>query len=758
MAELFHPKQSQMNQTGNRKLQRRSLFHSLFLAGLGFLFAFFSTTCSPLQKPTVVAQTHQANGLTDTTSWLGNSFGGANQKHVQSNIAAIFVAEDGTVYCNTIWDEGGREGGIYRNGDVIGQLQGTHTAGRVGGLAVTSNEKYVFASLVQLSLDGAFQGENFPPMQVNWYGVSRFDREGNPVPFADGKSEDANLLKVNEEPAGGYADFSDANVAGLAADRTHLYLSNPMTSEILVYDPEQMQPIGRWPVERPGKLRLDRSGNLWVIQTGDEQHHPRLIKFRSDGTALPQVIEDVDDPVGMAIDRQGRLLVADNGVNQQIRIYDNLEAVPRLVGTFGETGGVFAGEMPGRVAPLRFRRLSDVDVDGNGNLYVSQSNIGLESYQPNGDRNWVLYGLHFQDIADVDPVSDGVDVYTKEERFAMDYDQPAGQEWEYVAHTVNPFKYPQDTRLHIDAHETFVRRIQGQKFMYLSNSAATYLQAFRFNETTDGEIAIPSTMLTKRTDRDTNQVIDGDWISHQPQVNRSWIWTDANGNGAFDAGEFEVAPMADNPYVWAWWVDSEGGVWKGTREEGIQYFPLQGLDSHGNPLYSYDTMELIANPAPFMQSDYPGDVNRIEYYPETDTMYLSGFNSTTYRNPNTVGLIGRVVARYDNWSQGNRAPRWEIAVPFDVESDPPIHPKSMSVAGNYLFIVESYSQNVYVYEVDSGQQVGMLQPDPAIVGEELGLVDILQGIRAYQRRNGEYLIFVEEDRDGKVIMYRMREG
>jgi hypothetical protein len=467
------------------------------------------------------------------------------------------------------------------------------------------------------------------------------------------------------------------------------------------------------------------------------------------------VIDDVDDPVGIAFDRQNRLLVADNGANQQIRMYDNLDATPRLVGTFGETGGVFSGRVPGRVAPLRFHNLSDVDVDSYGNIYVSQSNIGLESYRPNGDRNWVLYGLHFQDIADVDPISDGVDVYTKEERFAIDYDRSLGQEWEYVAYTVNRFKYPQDTRLHLDAHETFVRRIQGRKYMYLSNSAATYLQAFRFDEANDGEIAIPSTMLTKRTDRDTNQVITGDWITHQPQVNRSWIWTDANGNGAFDEGEFEVAPMDDNPYVWGWWVDSKGGVWKGTREEGIQYFPLQGIDSHGNPLYTYETMELIENPPPFLRNDYPGDVNRIEYYPETDTMYLSGFNSTIYKNPGSVGLIGRVVARYDHWSQGNRSPRWEIAVPFDVESNPPIHPKSMTVAGDYLFIVESYSQDVYVFDANSGQRVGLIQPDPAVVGEELGLVDILQGIRAYRRSNGEYLIFVEEDRDGKVILYRM---
>ena len=52
------------------------------------------------------------------TSWIGNTFGGGS-KWVQIQISAMYVASDGTVYTNSVWDEAGREAGIYKDGDAI---------------------------------------------------------------------------------------------------------------------------------------------------------------------------------------------------------------------------------------------------------------------------------------------------------------------------------------------------------------------------------------------------------------------------------------------------------------------------------------------------------------------------------------------------------------------------------------------------------------------------------------------------------------
>ncbi|MCJ8280376.1 MAG: hypothetical protein MJK14_10855, partial [Rivularia sp. ALOHA_DT_140] len=61
--------------------------------------------------------TPAASSTSYTTSWIGNSFGGGD-KWVQIQISGMYVAPDGKIYTNSIWDEAGREAGIYKNGDV----------------------------------------------------------------------------------------------------------------------------------------------------------------------------------------------------------------------------------------------------------------------------------------------------------------------------------------------------------------------------------------------------------------------------------------------------------------------------------------------------------------------------------------------------------------------------------------------------------------------------------------------------------------
>jgi hypothetical protein len=48
-----------------------------------------------------------------------------------------------------------------------------------------------------------------------------------------------------------------------------------------------------------------------------------------------------------------------------------------------------------------------------------------------------------------------------------------------------------------------------------------------------------------------------------------------------------------------------------------------------------------------------------------------------------------------------------------------------------------------------------MQPGPE-VGRASGWVDVPNGISAHRRKDGEYLVFVEEDARGKVLMYRWK--
>jgi hypothetical protein len=61
---------------------------------------------------------------------------------------------------------------------------------------------------------------------------------------------------------------------------------------------------------------------------------------------------------------------------------------------------------------------------------------------------------------------------------------------------------------------------------------------------------------------------------------------------------------------------------------------------------------------------------------------------------------------------------------------------------------------VYVYDTATGTSIAKLTPGIE-VARESGWVDIPYGLRAYQRANGEYVVFVEEDAKAKVIMYRV---
>jgi hypothetical protein len=109
---------------------------------------------------------------------------------------------------------------------------------------------------------------------------------------------------------------------------------------------------------------------------------------------------------------------------------------------------------------LKFYGITGVGTDAAGNIYINSngfnnSGTDLRKLSPNGKLQWQLLGLHFVDNADTDPATDGIEVFAKQEHFVMNYSKPAGQQWTYKAYTINPFKYPQDPRLHTSPTSVF---------------------------------------------------------------------------------------------------------------------------------------------------------------------------------------------------------------------------------------------------------------------------------------------------------------
>lgn len=661
------------------------------------------------------------------TSWLGNTFGGGD-KWVQIQISAMYVAPDGTVYTNSLWDEAGREAGIYKDGDVVGRADALHGWGRVGGIAVTANSKYLFVGMVQSNEQGKLRGSNYPPIGTDWYCVRRYNLQGKPASFS-GKFGDGSMLIIN----------TSSQVTGLATADNELYVSDPAGNRILVLDTDTMQERREWKLKNPRQIAVDPQGNLWIIQAKDDDNPAKIVHYSKTGQLLPSQITGIDDPSAIAVDNQGRLLVADNGPRQQVLIYDITDK-PKQVGTFGVEGGIYSG-IRGEVGDLKLYGITGVGTDAAGNIYISNDGFNrtgadLRKYDPQGQLQWRLLGLIFLDNADADLDSDGVNVFTKDEHYVMDYSKTNGGEWTYKELTLDRFRYPDDPRLQKTNHSptsAFIRRINGKRFLYLMDMYATQLSVYRF----DDKIAVPSAVFSK---------IHTKWPANQPQK-QNWLWSDKNGDGSIQANEYEnLGP--EEPAIWGWEIDSKGDIWQTSESGFIQHYRFQGLDQYGSPRYSKAASERIPMPELFTT------LNRIEYVPEQDVMYLGGYTKERPNADGDWGLVGTEIVRYDNWSKSKTNIRWRIPLPYAPNANPKLNIKAMDVAGDRVFTAATRTAEVYVYDAGNGALLEKLSPGTE-VARESGWVDTPYGLRAFRRENGEYLVFVEEVLKGKVLVYRL---
>ena len=353
----------------------------------------------------------------------------------------------------------------------------------------------------------------------------------------------------------------------------------------------------------------------------------------------------------MAVDPGNRLLVADAGVDQQIKIYDNIDTAPTLKGALGTKGGIFAGPVPGKFGDLRFNRPAALGVDGQGNVYVASSGATaggstvLECYSPAGQCLWRRLGLEFVDLADLDQATGAT--YSPRKNILPWIGPSAGQEWSYQGYTVNPYKYPDDPRLHLPATHVWARRLAGRPFLFVSDMTGEFLHVYRFSPQTDGETAIPCALLSKR------HIASKDGYPAQQPEKGQWLWLDRNGDGRMDAGEFQSnGKDARGIPV----PDDRGNIWFVDGKQ-LCCLPVQGVDEKGVPIWDLAKVRREACPAEF------NEVRRLQYLPAADVMLLGG-NRGADRNQHWKPM-GPVLACYDHWSAGQRRLRWRVVLPYE---------------------------------------------------------------------------------------------
>lgn len=495
----------------------------------------------------------------------------------------------------------------------------------------------------------------------------------------------------------------------------------------------------------------DCKGNTWTIKNPYLRFMHSNIAPVPTGALAPYIscsdgreIRSFVDPTAIAIDNQCRLMVADNGPDQNITVFDiSGTGAPVVIRTIGDKGGALSGSKPGIIEPLKFWGIRGMGTDSIGNLWVANSGFpsqvgggtDLRHFDNNLNMDCQMLGLAFVQSMDADPLNP-THIYSSGERYEMNYNAPAGDlqaHWKYAAQTLDPFKYPDDPRLDNALESTFIRYIDGKKFMFLTNMYSEFLCVYRF----DGEIAVPCAFFAVAW--------DGQWEKYAWQIDKRpkytneegnrWLWRDNNGDGQVQKEEFSVYNLG-YPHIKGIEIDKNGNVYLASRR--LCYFAANGLDSNGVPNYSAANM--VRTNAPFTYAG--GDMTRIKYVDETDVMYFGTGAGYPYFSD---------IIRYKNWSKGER-----VADTLKISNNL----VTFTADDKYIY-VNRLQQGIYtgkmaeidIWDAETLQPVGYILPGVE-VNYFSGMLDLMYGLQVTKLPSGERILIAEEDFNGKNIIYK----
>lgn len=265
-----------------------------------------------------------------TTTWVGNTF--SDVTHYVGNCArSMWVSPEGVIYTASLWDEKGRNIGIYQNGATIGGMGGTKES---QGSAIGGNATYIFT---------AQQAPNSGK-------IGRYNRS----------TKLRDLLFTASTGTG------DA-ITGIAVSAGRVFVSDSSGNRVAVFTTGGAL-IRQWAVTSPGPIAIDSSGAVWVVQLGSGNIR------RFDSTGVAGIVLNVGTTSRLsalyADSARGQLLVGDQGPDMNIKIYTNLTGTPVLSSTFGASGGYLneTGGIRGATGDKRFTRVVGIGRDASGKL------------------------------------------------------------------------------------------------------------------------------------------------------------------------------------------------------------------------------------------------------------------------------------------------------------------------------------------------------------------------------------------------------
>jgi hypothetical protein len=635
------------------------------------------------------------------TSWIGNTFGGNGATPgegydfpsngygywVQDSISAMAVSPDGTVFDNVVWDEGGHGVGLYKNG----QPNNVPVVALTGNVPV-ANDFNTAGHAVCVDGSSFYVGNTGG-------GLLRFSW----TPGEVNSSTFQNAIVLSEIPI----SLSCGNGIILVGypDKVELRQETSMTLE------------ASYPVMNLNSALLAPDGSLWIIAGGKIRH--LLANGEDTQIKFPKVAIPISLAWGYTGSLSGSLIVTNNGPAHQVLFFD-VSSQPKLISTFGVSGGLYSG-IPGAVGPQKLFALRSADMDASGNLYVGMSfsaqpagHTFIRAFSPSGALLWEIHATSFVDTFGFEPGSGGTLVYGTSARWQLNLsNETPGTEATLTAITLDPLQYPNDPRI-LSGYAAQPRLVDGAQLLYLNGQGGHGYLIFA---------APPQTN-----------------IFHQ----------------------VGAAPATG----WAWDVTEDGDIWNGDAPgNNIALYALQSITG-GQPVYNWASPRTWPRPADFSQ------ITRLIYNKATDSLYLFGWLASQPTN-GIWGTLGLTARRYDGWVSGTQQVIWtnpalpvsygperlNVPVSTGLSTANSLPAKDVSFAGDYLFIglikcsTGAFVPTVDILDAGTGQYVGTLTAGPAVGGVG-GQEDMVGSVQATESADGEYLILVEDDWRAKNILFR----
>ena len=704
--------------------------------------------------------------FTYNTTWLGNEFEGGPTNTVNSSMIGLGVGADGT--CITVGLNGEQENemGMYRDGKVLNYWGGD----RVGS---TGNA-------IALMPDGnGLVSRNGRLIGFYWNERNRLNRI---------KSE--RITSTNENEA----------IRGLAIHQDEVFVAARPDSRIFVLDLKTFAKKREFAFDRPGPLAVDAKGVLWAVEEGWTSGHPYSYPYpkpfrilgldRQTGKQVNE-ITGVELPSAMSADTQGtaaRLLIADNGQDQQVKIFDVSGVKPKPLGTLGAKGGVYAGT-PGEMKPGKLNGLSGVGTDAKGNIYVSTAGYPYRVVMPMGMPNisqlkafapsaigkpepealWTLTCPGFNCMGASWDAKTG-DVYIGGlARYSRDPKGGLGREWRIAGTTANLRDESDGETL----QRTFlaapdIRWIEGERYLFARGRI--------YKLDSNGNLGRIVGLLNfnrdaLRTQHEQRQKGAADRFSLDAMFSRFpldippvdwlyWEWRDGQG-GPLD-GKQQRAEYRD---LTAQFAGRDGGIYSSLdsrhdmwivgpgAERTIYHRPFAGL-KNGVPTWADEVRRI---PAPPIFTRVVG----VRYQPDRDIMDIGG---QTIENPGGSEYQLAELIRFTNWSKqpvmgtrlvpmkrGAQAPfggegSWQNEIFLD-------KPCALSVAGDIAYI-PNRTGAIRAYNMNTGNLVEWMDAGPEVFAMS-GYFDFADtAVRAYEISPNEHFILRQSNYTIRILAHR----